>query len=191
MGSLYLSPDPHLVFKCASRHLGEAGRLTDANSRRPDLTAAPHPLGLPSLAERLRKAQAVTRPLMLDIIGYACRRIPSLRDSERTARLTRLVDVGAWADAALVLLELELPMWQVRRVAYDDGEWHCALSRERELPEWLDAAVEGRHADLALALLSAFVEARTLAIEVSRPSVPSVRPALDPLYEPVACHNFR
>ncbi len=155
------------------------------------MTAAPHPLDLPSLAERLRKAQAVTQPLMLDIIGYACRRIPSLRDSERTARLTRLVDVGAWADAALVLLELELPMWQVRRVAYDDGEWHCALSRERELPEWLDAAVEGGHADLALALLSAFVEARTLAIEVSRPSVPSVRPALDPLYEPVACHNSR
>ncbi|MBH5368585.1 hypothetical protein [Bradyrhizobium glycinis] len=147
-------------------------------------------LDLPSLAERLRKAHAMTRPLMLDIIGRACRRIPSLGD-KRTARLTHLVDVEAWADAALVLMELELPMWQVRRIAYDDGEWHCALSRERELPDWLDAAVEARHADLALALLSAFLEVRALTADVSRPSVPSVRPMLDPLYEPVACHNPR
>ncbi|WP_439364114.1 hypothetical protein ACNJYD_29700 [Bradyrhizobium sp. DASA03005] len=154
------------------------------------MTAALHPLDLPSLAERLRKAHATTRPLMLDIIGHACRRIPSLGDSERTARLTRLIDVGAWADAALVVMELELPMWQVRRIAYDDGEWHCALSRERELPDWLDAAVEARHADLALALLSAFVEVRALTADASRPSVPSVRPMLDPLYEPVACDHF-
>ncbi|MCA1531312.1 hypothetical protein I6F21_01925 [Bradyrhizobium sp. NBAIM03] len=138
-----------------------------------------HPLDLPSLAEQLRKAHSMTRPLMLDIIGRACRRLPSLGRSERAARVV------------LALLELELPMWQVRRIAYDDGEWHCALSRERELPDWLDSAVDARHADLALSLLSAFVEVRTLAIEVSRPSVPSVRPMLDPLYEPVACHNSR
>lgn len=155
------------------------------------MTVALQPLDLPSLAERLRKAHAATRPLMLDIIGHACRRIPSLGDSERTARLTRLIDVEAWADAALVVMELELPMWQVRRIAYDDGEWHCALSRERELPDWLEAAVEARHADLALALFSAFLDVRALTANVSRPSVPSVRPMLDPLYEPVACHNFR
>ena len=39
-------------------------------------------------------------------------------------------------------------------------------------------------------LLSAFVEVRALAVDVSRPSVPSVRPVRDPLYEPVACDNF-
>lgn len=154
------------------------------------MTAALHPIDLPSLAERLRKAHAMTRPLMLDIIGHACRRIPSRGDNARTTRLMRLVEVEAWADAALVLIELELPMWQVRRIAYDDGEWHCALSRERELPDWLDVAVEGRHADLALALLSAFLEVRALTSDVSRPSVPSVRPLLDPLYEPVACDHF-
>jgi len=81
-------------------------------------------------------------------------------------------------------------MWQVRRIAYDEGEWHCALSRERELPDWLDAAVEAHHADLSLALLSAFVEVQALTAETARPSVPTVRPAIDPLYEPVACDNF-
>lgn len=143
----------------------------------------------PSLSARLRHAQEMTRPLMLDII-HACRRFPSLGQSERTARVMRLIDSQAWTDAALALMELELPLWQVRRIAYDEGEWHCALSRERELPDWLDAAVEAHHPDLALALLSAFIEVQALAVDVSRPSVPTVRPAPDPFYEPIGCENF-
>jgi hypothetical protein len=154
------------------------------------MTAALRRLDPPSLSQRLRTAPAMTRPLILDIIDNACRRFPSLGQSERTAHLMRLIDAEAWADAALALIDLELPMWQVRRIAYDEGEWHCALSRERELPDWLDAAVESRHADLALALLSAFVEVQALAVEVSRPSVPTVRPAPDPFYEPIGCENF-
>lgn len=144
----------------------------------------------PSLSDRLRNAQGMTRPLMREILDGACRRVPSLGQSERVARLMRMVDAEAWADAALALMELKLPLWQVRRIAYDEGEWHCALSRERELPDWLDSAVEGCHGDLAIALLSAFVEVQALAAEASRPSVPTVRAALDPLYEPVACDNF-
>ena len=143
-----------------------------------------------ALGRRLRKADAMTRPLMRDVIDTACRRIPSLGQSERTARLSRLIDAEAWADAALTLMELELPLWQVRRIAYDDGEWHCALSRERELPDWLDSAIEARHADLAVALLSAFAEVQTLTAAVSRPSVPSVKQATDPLYAPVACDHY-
>ncbi|GGI19409.1 hypothetical protein [Bradyrhizobium guangdongense] len=144
----------------------------------------------PSLSERLRHAQGMTRPLMLEIIEKACRRFPSLGQSERTARVMRLIDVEAWADAALALLELELPLWHIRRIAYDEGEWHCAISRERELPDWLDTAVEGCHGDLAIALLSAFEEVQAIGVEASRPSVPSVRPAADPLYEPASCENF-
>jgi hypothetical protein len=143
----------------------------------------------PSLSVRLRRAQTMTPPLMLDIV-HACRRFVSLGGNERTTRVMRLIEAEAWGDAALALMELELPLWQVRRIAYDEGEWHCALSRERELPDWLDAAVEAHHADLALALLSAFIEVQALAVETSRPSVPTVRAALDSLYEPVACENF-
>lgn len=144
----------------------------------------------PPLGDRLRNAQGMTRSLMLEIIDKACRRFPSLGRSARTARVMRLIDAEAWVDAALVLMKLELPLWHVRRIAYDEGEWHCALSPERELPDWLDAAVEGWHGDLAIALMSAFVEVQALAAEASRPSVPDVRPAPDPLYEPVACENY-
>ncbi|MBW5434810.1 hypothetical protein FXB41_08435 [Bradyrhizobium canariense] len=142
-----------------------------------------------SLSARLRRAQAMTPSLMLDVM-QTCRRVPSLGQSEHTARLMHLIDAEAWTDTALLLMELELRLWQVRRIAYDDGEWHCALSRERELPDWLDAAIEAQHADLALALLSAFVEVQASAMELSRPGAPSVRRSLDPLYEPAGCGNF-
>lgn len=150
----------------------------------PALTQHFDPLAL------LRDAHGVTQTLIRSVVATACRRFPSLGESERTARVMRLIEAEAWTDAALALLELELPQWQVRRIAYDEGEWHCALSRQREMPDWLDDAVEARHADLAVALLSAFIEAQALRGPVTRPSVPTVRQAWDPLYEAMACDNL-
>jgi hypothetical protein len=127
---------------------------------------------------------------MAEVTGAACRRYPSIGQSEKTARLEQLIRSGAWTDAALALIDLELPLWQVRRLAYDDGEWHCALSRERELPDWLDRSIETRHADLSLAILSAFVEARRISQPVSRTSVPAVNRTAPDFHEPVCCDNF-
>jgi hypothetical protein len=87
------------------------------------------------LVARLAAANVAARELMSDIIEKACRRFPSLGQGEKTTRVKHLIDAEAWADVALALIELELPLWQVRRIAYDDGEWHCALSRQRELPD--------------------------------------------------------
>jgi hypothetical protein len=142
------------------------------------------------LSDRLRDADAVTAGLMSEVIGEACRRFPSMGQSEKTARIERLIGSGAWTDAALALIDLELPLWQIRRIAYDEGEWYCALSRERELPDWLDRSIEARHADLPLAILSAFVEAQQITAPSSRPSVPTVSRDANPLYEPVCCDNF-
>jgi hypothetical protein len=141
-------------------------------------------------ADRLCTADAVTAELMSDIVGAACRRFPSMGQTEKTARIERLIGSEAWTDAALALIDLELPLWQVRRIAYDEGEWYCALSRERELPDWLDRSIEARHADLAVAILSAFVEVQRIAAPSSRPSVPAVSRDANPLYEPVCCDNF-
>ena len=142
------------------------------------------------LSDRLRDAPAATADLVAEIIGETCRRFPSMGQSEKTARIERLIQTGAWTDAALALIDLELPQWQVRRIAYDDGEWYCALSRERELPNWLDRSIETRHADLALAILSAFVDAQRINAPSSRTSVPVVPRDANPLYEPVSCDNF-
>ena len=142
------------------------------------------------LGDRLRNAYAVTAEFLSDIMSQTCRRFPSTGRSGKSARIERLIQSGAWTDAALALIDLELPQWQLRRIAYDEGEWHCALSRERELPDWLDQSAEGRHADLALAILSAFVEARRLSTPAGRSSVPVVPHKTDALYEPVLSENF-
>jgi hypothetical protein len=142
------------------------------------------------LNDRLRDAHAVTAALISEIIAVTCRHFPSMGQTEKTARIERQIQSEAWTDAALALIDLELPQWQVRRLAYDEGEWYCALSRERELPDWLDRSIEARHADLALAILSAFVDARQGDTPSSRPSVPSVRRDVKTLYEPLCCDNF-
>src|SRR5258708_25132213 len=95
------------------------------------------------LSDRLRDAHAVTPGLMSEIVAAACRRFPPMGQSEKTARIERLIASEAWTDAALALIDLELPLWQVRRLAHDQGEWHCPLSRARELPDWLHPSTRG------------------------------------------------
>ena len=142
------------------------------------------------LNDRLRNAEVVTAELLSDVIDETCRRFPSMAQGGKTARIERLIESGAWTDAVLALIDLELPLWQVRRIAYDEGEWHCALSRERELPEWLDRAVETHHPDLPLAILSAFVEAGRITAPSSRSSVPPAPREANPLYQSLCCENF-
>jgi hypothetical protein len=154
------------------------------------MSMLPEPCDPRELGDRLQHADTVTTGLMTEIIGETCQRFPSVGQTAKTARIERLIGSQAWTDAALALIDLELPQWQLRRIAYDEGEWHCALSRQRELPEWLDQSVEARHADLALALLSAFVEARRIAAPSSQTSVPAVPQDTNALYTPVCCDNF-
>jgi hypothetical protein len=142
------------------------------------------------LNDRLRDAHAATAELISGVIGETCRRFPSTGQTEKTARIERLIQSDAWIDVALALIDLELPQWRIRRIAYDEGEWHCALSRQRELPDWLDQSIEARHADLALAILCAFVEAQRSSAPLSQTSVPAVRRDASPFYEPVCSDNF-
>src|SRR5438477_4736940 len=142
------------------------------------------------LNDRLRDAQGVTAELIAEIISETCRRFPSVGQAAKTERIEQLIQSSAWTDAALALIDLEMPQWQVRRIAYDEGEWYCALSRERELPDWLDRSIEARHADLSLAILSAFVEAKRISAPSSRTSVPIVKRSANPFYEPVCSDNF-
>jgi hypothetical protein len=142
------------------------------------------------LHDRLRSAHAASAELITDVIADSCRRLPAAGQTVKTARIEQLIQAGAWTDAALALIELELPQWQIRRIAYDEGEWHCALSRQRELPEWLDQSIETRHADLALAILGAFVDARRANAPANRTSVPIVPRDANAFYEPVLSDNF-
>jgi hypothetical protein len=133
----------------------------------------------------------MTSELMAEILNVTQRRAPFQGHRAKVLHLQQLVDARAWTDAALALIELELPLWHIRRIAYDAGEWHCALSRQCELPDWLDQAVESRHANLTLAILSTFVEAQGTVTAASRASVPSVSSGGEATCNiPVCCDNF-
>jgi hypothetical protein len=162
--------------------------MSETSFRRHPLQA--EPCGIQVLADRLGEADAVTLELMWHVIGEACWRLPSLRRTRDYDLLQRLIRSGAWIDAALALLGLELPQWQLRRIAYDDGKWYCVLSRQRAMPNWLDQSIEAHHADLALAILSAFVDAQRDRALPARPSVPSVPRTDDACYVRLCCDNF-
>jgi len=87
------------------------------------------------------------------------------------------------------LIELELPQWQVRRLSYDGGEWFCVLSRQREMPDWLDQPVETHHTDLALAILDAFAQAHRISAPQNRAGIPVPR-SVTPFFEPICCENL-
>ena len=62
------------------------------------------------------------------------------------------------------------PIWNCRggssrRITYEQGEWYCALSRQRELPDCSINSIEGRHADRQMlpdAILARYGKARCL-----------------------------
>jgi hypothetical protein len=139
------------------------------------------------LANRLRFAQAVTPDLVADVAAEACVRVRTLSAAGKAGRIARLVACGAWTDAALALVELELPQWKLRRLVCEDGEWLCSLSKQPGLPIELDATVDACHELLPLAVLCALVEARRRADEGRASSpVPQLRLPGDA----VCCDNF-
>ncbi len=143
-----------------------------------------------ALGTKLRAADDVTPGLMAEILQISGRRFLLRGRGVQARHFDQLIEAHAWVDVALALLELELPLWHIRRIAYDGGEWYCALSRQRELPDWLDQSIEARHRDLALAILTAFVEAQPTTESLNDTSVPASFARLDPDYMPLCCDNF-
>ena len=141
------------------------------------------------LGDRFGNVPTVTGSLLRQLMDATCR--PHFHPGQATAlvRIERLIAEEAWTEVAVALIDLELPQWQLRRVVYDGGEWHYALSRRRELPDWLDQAVEASHPDLPGALLQAFLEAQRTIESPCRPSVPAVPPERAPCAT-LCCDNF-
>ena len=140
------------------------------------------------LEEQLRSADAITPGMMSEVIADACARFGALGSAAK-AWVDRLIESGAWTDATLALVELELPHWKLRRLLYEDGEWFCSLSKQPRLPLGLDETVEAGHEILPLAILIAFPQARRAATASATvaTTVPQVRSAPS---DAVCCDNF-
>jgi hypothetical protein len=137
--------------------------------------------------EAVDPAATASAALFTDLLAAALW-INPMHNALKAGRIKQLVACCAWTDAALALLALEQPRWQLRRLAYDDGEWHCALSKNREIPEWLDIDVETHHADMALAIVGALLQARSE--NIARSEVAMGPGAPDASWEPALCDNF-
>jgi hypothetical protein len=148
-----------------------------------------HENHLERLSTRLRVTPTATLDLFSDVTAI-CARIALLAKAGKTGRLARLIEAEAWTDAALTLIELEMPNWKLRRLEYEDGEWVCSLSTQPNMPMAIDDTADARHEVLSLAILSAFLDARRKGREVHEtrsPTTPRLRPASE---YAMCCDNF-
>ena len=144
-----------------------------------------HPISLGTLPAMLRNTHRCDEGVLNQVINSACDRFQSVR--ARTC-FDEQVKAGAWVDATMILIAVEMPAWRLRRIVLDDGLWVCSLSRHPDLPLELDDTAEAFHRDLPLAVLSAFVEAR---LTTTRHPVPITAPKLHPqAHYAVCCENF-
>lgn len=145
---------------------------------------------LAAIMDRLGAANYVTDDLISAIVSETYD--GGANDSGHVpAHIGRLISASAWTDAGLALVANKLPQWKLRRLVYDEGQWHCSLSLQPELPEWLDQAIETSHSNLSLAILKGVVEAMRHPAEMPAttrtPTVPCIRSMHD---EMICCDNF-
>lgn len=103
------------------------------------------------------------------------------------ARVLRLAEAEAWTEAALELIAMEAPGWTLRRLAHEDGDWFCALSRRPDLPIELDDCAEAHNRELVFAVLDALLEARE---KDGAAAEPAERPSGRTPPRTVVCDNF-
>jgi len=143
---------------------------------------------LDRLDGELRLAGRLTSELISRLAAGTCPRIAALKGADPAIRIGRLIAAEAWTDAAMALIELEIPSWKVRSLVREGGEWLCSLSKQPNLSMELGDTIEASHELLPLAILRALVEARrrdSVARDIS--AVPLVQAASEPL---ICCDNF-
>jgi hypothetical protein len=120
------------------------------------------------LQGQLGRAHAVTADLMSKVAGTRTR-FTMPRCAGKAAKIDRLIESEAWTEAALALVEVELPQWRLHRLVYEQDAWLCSLNKQWNLRVWLSDCAEARHQSLPLAILSALIEARQCSEPPSEP----------------------
>ena len=144
---------------------------------------------LDQVSDEVRLASAVTADLMSELISVACERLPAVNRAEKPAPVRRLIESSAWTEAALALVEIELPDWQLRRLVFEDGQWHCSLSKQVNLPMEFDDTADASHQVLPLAILGAFIEVRRRPM-VARETSTAVPRVQSLGGQAICCDNF-
>jgi hypothetical protein len=83
---------------------------------------ANNPISLGALDDACRNAQQPSLDLFSEIIDSACARVQAR--GQALTHIVQLTEIGAWTEAVFGLIALELPLWTVRRLAFENGEWY-------------------------------------------------------------------
>ena len=150
---------------------------------------ADHAILIDRLDEELRSVPEPTPDLFSRIIAGACTRVSVLSRSGKATRIALLIEAAAWTEAALALIELEMPAWKLRRLVCEDHEWFCSLSRQPNLPDMLDDTADANHELMSVAILLAFLQARRLAETVPQAGS-AVRAHHAAVVATLCCDNF-
>jgi hypothetical protein len=140
------------------------------------------------LSDTLRGAPSSGADRFAEIAAGSRHGVPVFGKAEKASRVDQLIKAGAWTEAALALIELELPDWKLRRLVYENGEWLCSLSRYPNLTVALDDSADASHEILPMAILQALVEARLSdGADEATSSNPQIQPAGEFV---ICCDNF-
>jgi len=90
------------------------------------------------LQTHARRSRSITAELFIKVIAEAS----TTHGNATKAVFNQLVAYGAWTDAVLLLLKLELPQWRLRRILYEDAEGNCFFSKHPEFPLGFDESAE-------------------------------------------------
>jgi hypothetical protein len=148
---------------------------------------------LPHLRDQLRRAHDVTPDLMSKVAAGAGARFPMPGCAGKAAKIARLIASEAWTEAALAVVEVELPQWRLHRLVYEQDVWLCSLNKQWNQQAWLSDCAEARHQSLPLAILSGLIEARLCSEPLSSrtaSSVPQCGGEAGFSVETMCCDNF-
>jgi hypothetical protein len=153
-------------------------------------SAEEYALILDELEKEAQTARELGPEFFCKVLNRACTRLPLLNKLGRAARLECFTKSGAWIDAVLTLIELELPAWKICRLLYEDGDWTCSISRYPSLALVVGDVAEGAHESLPLAMVRAFLNARLSSLSLPKPTtnVPETREVWGPV---LCCDNFK
>ena len=136
---------------------------------------------------QLQSACSVTVTLFQQMMESAGDRLSVLRRSGKMSHIDKLLEAEAHTDAALALIDLEIPSWKVRRLVYNNGEWLCSLSRRPHIPIEFDDVAEASHSTASLAILRATLEARRT---IAAGPISNLSDVPIGWKQPLCCDNF-
>lgn len=113
---------------------------------------------LQHLAAQIEVATEIGERLVQEVLAHACPRLAILPGP--SPEVARLAEAEAWVELGFWLIGWELPDWVIHRLSCDDQRWNCSICVRGLAINWVEDVAEFQHAEPALAIMGALVQAQ-------------------------------